>query len=148
MWHGVQVVLGQVKSEDTTSRSLPVFRRIESEPTTTTEMGTPSSIGDPLLGYLTALQFTSSEVQNFLALQCLYDSWLSSPFWPFQLHGNVWASVEKKYAFVLPVATCFQGRRHSSFDLCTCYAAGSFAAADRLWLLGAFLTWIGWLRCN
>eukprot|EP00435_Cladocopium_sp_Y103_P013945 s3795_g3.t1 len=29
--------------------------------------------GDPLLGYLAALQFTSSEVQNFLALQCLYD---------------------------------------------------------------------------
>ena len=74
MWHGVQVVLGQVKSEDTTSRSLPVFRRIESEPTTTTEIGTPSSIGDPLLGYLAALQFTSSEVQNFLALQCLYDA--------------------------------------------------------------------------
>ena len=33
--------------------------------------------GDPLLGYLEALQFTSSEVQNFLALQCLYDAWLS-----------------------------------------------------------------------
>ena len=33
--------------------------------------------GDPLLGYLAALQFTSSEVQNFLALQCLYDAWLS-----------------------------------------------------------------------
>ncbi|CAL1135035.1 unnamed protein product, partial [Cladocopium goreaui] len=29
--------------------------------------------GDPLLGYLEALQFTSSEVQNFLALQCFYD---------------------------------------------------------------------------
>ena len=33
--------------------------------------------GDPLLGYLEALQFTSSEVQNFLALQCLHDAWLS-----------------------------------------------------------------------
>mmetsp|Transcript_36661 Transcript_36661/g.79054 ORF Transcript_36661/g.79054 Transcript_36661/m.79054 type:complete len:616 (+) Transcript_36661:836-2683(+) len=29
--------------------------------------------GDALLGYLEALQFTTSEVQNFLALQCLYD---------------------------------------------------------------------------
>jgi len=32
-----------------------------------------SSQSDPLLGYLEALQFTSSEVQNFLALQCLHD---------------------------------------------------------------------------
>ena len=35
------------------------------------------SRGDALLGYLEALQFTTSEVQNFLALQCLYDAWLS-----------------------------------------------------------------------
>jgi len=32
-----------------------------------------SAQGDPLLGYLEALQFTSSELQNFLALQCVYD---------------------------------------------------------------------------
>jgi len=29
--------------------------------------------GDALFGYLEALQFTSSELQNFLALQCVYD---------------------------------------------------------------------------
>jgi hypothetical protein len=34
------------------------------------------SKGDPLLGYLEALQFTSSELQNFLALQCVYDAWI------------------------------------------------------------------------
>ena len=28
------------------------------------------------LGYLEALQFTSSELQNFLALQCVYDAWI------------------------------------------------------------------------
>ena len=33
--------------------------------------------GDPLLGYLEALQFTSSELQYFLALQCVYDAWIN-----------------------------------------------------------------------
>ena len=32
--------------------------------------------GDPLLGYLEALQFTSSELQNLFALQCVYDAWI------------------------------------------------------------------------
>ena len=47
------------------------------------------------------------------------------------------------------LAICpLRGRRHHPFDVCPCYAAGSFAAADCLWLRGSFLTRIGWLLCS
>ena len=59
--------------------------------------------------------------------------------WALGLQGD-----ESPYLSTCPL----RGRRHRSFDVCPRYAAGSFAAADRLWLRGSFLAWIGWLRCS
>ena len=41
-----------------------------------------------------------------------------------------------------------QGRCNRPFAVCPRDAACSFAASDRLWLRGGFLTRFGWLRCS
>ena len=64
--------------------------------------------------------------------------------WALGLQGDEGTDLKRTLLFSVSVATCpLRGRRHRPFDVCRCYAAGSFAASDRLRMRGNFLARIG-----